>query len=151
MLRKLLEGLWWWELILSLNSICCHNITLLRGCMVAGLPLPCIKAGALGYKSTGRSRIYESKTTINIINLPSCRYAPPVNLDRLWARKALRTPHKLLFYTFIKPYSQYVNIYVLYLIEWLYQTSARQGELHNLVDQDWEHSPAQQQRSLHSQ
>jgi hypothetical protein len=48
--------------------------------MVAGLPLPCIKGGALGYKSTGRSRIYDSKT-INTIDLPSCLYAPPVNLD----------------------------------------------------------------------
>ena len=58
----------------------CHDITLLRG-WVAGLSLTCIKGGALGYKSTGRSRIYESKITINTINLPLCLYAPPVNLD----------------------------------------------------------------------
>ena len=51
--------------------------------LVAGLPLICIKGGAPGYKSTGRSRIYDSKTTINTIDLPSCLYAPPVNLDNL--------------------------------------------------------------------
>ena len=51
--------------------------------MIAGLPLTCIKGGAPGYKSTGRSRIYDSRTTINTINLPLCLYAPPVNLDRM--------------------------------------------------------------------
>ena len=39
--------------------------------------------GALGYKSTGRSHIYDSKKTINTINLPSGLYAPPVNLDTM--------------------------------------------------------------------
>jgi NADPH:quinone reductase-like Zn-dependent oxidoreductase len=53
----------------------------LRGCIVAGLPLTCIKGGASGYKSTSRSRIYDSITKINTIDLPSCLYAPPVNLD----------------------------------------------------------------------
>jgi len=50
--------------------------------LVAGLPLICIKGRTLGYKSTGRSRIYDSKITINTINLPSCVYAPPINLDK---------------------------------------------------------------------
>jgi hypothetical protein len=48
--------------------------------LVAGLPLICIKGGALGYKATGRS-IHDSNITINTINLLSCIYAPPVNLD----------------------------------------------------------------------
>jgi hypothetical protein len=51
--------------------------------LVAGLPLICIKGRTLGYKSTGRSRIYDSKSTINNNQLPSCLYAPPVNLDNL--------------------------------------------------------------------
>jgi hypothetical protein len=52
--------------------------------MVAGLPLTCIKGRALGYKSTGRSRIYDSTTTINTIDLPLCLYALPVNLDSIY-------------------------------------------------------------------
>ena len=75
-----------WQLWPKNRLWICHNITLLRGCMVAGLPLPCIKGGALGYKSAGRSRIYDSKNNnqYNQYNqLPSCLYAPPVNLDRI--------------------------------------------------------------------
>jgi len=49
--------------------------------LVAGLPLVCIKGGALGYKAVGRAHIYDKITTINTIDLPSCLYAPPVNLD----------------------------------------------------------------------
>jgi hypothetical protein len=36
--------------------------------------------GAPGYKAVGRAHIYD-RTTINTIKLPSCLYAPPVNLD----------------------------------------------------------------------
>jgi len=59
----------------------CYVISLLRG-WVAGLPLICIKYGAPGYKAVGKAHIYDSMTIINTINLPSCLYAPPVNLDR---------------------------------------------------------------------
>jgi hypothetical protein len=48
----------------------CHDISLLRGWLVAGLPLACIKGGALGYKSMGRSHLYDSRTIINTINYP---------------------------------------------------------------------------------
>jgi hypothetical protein len=42
----------------------------LRGWLVAGLPLTCIKGGALGYKSMGRSHLHDSTTIINTINYP---------------------------------------------------------------------------------
>jgi hypothetical protein len=54
--------------------------------LVAGLPLICIKGGALGYKATGRSRIHDRRRTINTINIPSCLYAPPENLDNKFVR-----------------------------------------------------------------
>jgi hypothetical protein len=49
------------------RALCCHDISLLRGWLVAGLPLTCIKGGALGYKSMGRSH-HDSITIINTIN-----------------------------------------------------------------------------------
>jgi hypothetical protein len=59
--------------------------------MVAGLPLTCIKGGALGYKSTGRSRIYDSITTINTINYPHVYMLRLLNLDSLDLAVGLRT------------------------------------------------------------
>jgi hypothetical protein len=44
----------------------CYDISLLRGWLVAGLPLICIKGGALGYKAVGRAYIHDS--IIIIIN-----------------------------------------------------------------------------------
>jgi hypothetical protein len=38
--------------------------------------------GAPGYKAVGRAHIYDIITTINTIDLPSCLYALPVNLDK---------------------------------------------------------------------
>jgi hypothetical protein len=47
-------------------ELCC-DIPLFKG-SVAGLPLICTEGGALGYKSTGRSRIHDSRIIINSIN-----------------------------------------------------------------------------------
>jgi len=44
------------------------------------------QGGAPGYKATGRSRIYDSKTTINTINYPHVYMLHLLNLDRSeWA------------------------------------------------------------------
>jgi len=79
--------------------------------------------GALGYKSTGRSRIYDSKTAINTINLPLCLYAPPVNLDtgrprswielyRCWDRLLYRLLYRLFWVYGYNTDS--IDVFVLY-------------------------------------
>jgi hypothetical protein len=60
----------------------CHDITLLRGCLIAGLPLILTERAEHYYKSMGWSPFHKI-TIINIINLPLCSCALPVNLDRL--------------------------------------------------------------------
>jgi hypothetical protein len=60
----------------------CHDITLLRGCLIAGLPLIFTERAEHYYKSMGWSPFYKI-VIINTINLPLCPHATPVNLDRL--------------------------------------------------------------------
>jgi hypothetical protein len=63
------------------RSQSCHDITLLRGCLIAGLPLILTERAEHYYKSMGWSPFHKI-TIINSINLPSCSCALPVNLDK---------------------------------------------------------------------
>ena len=47
----------------------CHDITLSRGCLIAGLPLICTERAEYYYKSMGWSSFYEI-VRINTINNP---------------------------------------------------------------------------------
>jgi len=50
--------------------------------LVADLPLICIKAEHQGIRLRAGPASMIARTTINTIDLPSCLYAPPVNLDK---------------------------------------------------------------------
>jgi hypothetical protein len=63
-------------------SCFCHDIALLRGCLIAGLPLICAERAEHYYKSMGWSLFHEI-TIIHTINSTSCSSVLPVNLDSL--------------------------------------------------------------------
>jgi len=56
-------------LISSSPASCCHDITLSRGCLIAGLPLVCTERVEHYYKSMGWSLFHEN-IAINTINNP---------------------------------------------------------------------------------
>jgi hypothetical protein len=76
LLKELLMG------VVDVDKIC-YDIPLLRGWLVAGLPLICTEGRAPGYKSMGRSHIHDSRIIAIQSIQTSCSCALPINLDKI--------------------------------------------------------------------